>query len=196
MEMAWNSSWSKHHLWNMEKSDGMAWLPVALMMRRKQPDQFWSVYVMGPCLPCWCRTLDLLRGRQTLTRRLNDCTVARVSLEIREWGLPAQHLLSGLRYIKRYTLCTDSVKCSKADRAALHSTKGWWPKTAKATQEFLKVKKWNILQWPSQCPWVQTKASHCLQRILNYFIYDYIYYSNYICAPENGGTVSTNGCNS
>ncbi len=24
--------------------------------------------------------------------------------------------------------------------------------TAKATQEFLKVKKWNILQWPSQCP--------------------------------------------
>ncbi len=24
--------------------------------------------------------------------------------------------------------------------------------TAKATQEFLKVKKWNILQWPSQSP--------------------------------------------
>ncbi len=24
--------------------------------------------------------------------------------------------------------------------------------TAKAIQEFLKVKKWNILQWPSQCP--------------------------------------------
>jgi len=24
--------------------------------------------------------------------------------------------------------------------------------TAKATQEFLKEKKWNILQWPSQSP--------------------------------------------
>ncbi len=24
--------------------------------------------------------------------------------------------------------------------------------TAKATQEFFKVKKWNILQWPSQSP--------------------------------------------
>ncbi len=24
--------------------------------------------------------------------------------------------------------------------------------TAKATQEFLKLKKWNILQWPSQSP--------------------------------------------
>ncbi len=24
--------------------------------------------------------------------------------------------------------------------------------TAKTTQEFLKVKKWNILQWPSQSP--------------------------------------------
>ncbi len=146
--MAWNSSWSKHHLWNMEKSDGMAWLPVALMMRRKQPDQFWSVYVMGPCLPCWSRTLDLLRGRQTLTRRLNGCTVASVSLEIRERGLPAQHLLSGLRYIKRYTLCTDSVKCSKADRAALHSTKGRWPKTySKSNSGGKKVE-----YWPSQSP--------------------------------------------
>ncbi len=24
--------------------------------------------------------------------------------------------------------------------------------TAKATQEFLKVKKWNVRQWPSQSP--------------------------------------------
>ncbi len=35
---------------------------------------------------------------------------------------------------------------------ALHSTSGQWPKTTKATQLYLKVKKWNILQWPSQSP--------------------------------------------
>ncbi len=29
-----------------------------------------------------------------------------------------------------------------------------------------------------------------------HFIYDYIYLSNYIWAPENGGTVYKNGCNS
>ncbi len=40
-----------------------------------------------------------------------------------------------------------------AKLTALHSTSGNDPKhTAKATQEFLKVKKWNILQWPSQFP--------------------------------------------
>ncbi len=41
----------------------------------------------------------------------------------------------------------------KVDWTVLHSTNGQWPKTyIKATQEFLKVKKWNFLQWPSQSP--------------------------------------------
>ncbi len=30
----------------------------------------------------------------------------------------------------------------------------------------------------------------------DYIIYDYIYLSNYIWTPENGGTVYKNGCNS
>ncbi len=41
----------------------------------------------------------------------------------------------------------------KVDWTRLHSTSGNDPKhIAKATQGFLKVKKWNILQWPSQSP--------------------------------------------
>ncbi len=31
--------------------------------------------------------------------------------------------------VQGYTLCPDSVKCSKIDWAALHSTNGQWPKT-------------------------------------------------------------------
>ncbi len=53
--------------------------------------------------------------------------------------------------VQGYTVCLDSAKCSKVDWTALHSTNGRWPKS-KATQEFLKVKRWNILQWPSQSP--------------------------------------------
>ncbi len=32
--------------------------------------------------------------------------------------------------------------------------------TQKATQEFLKVKKWNIRQWPSQSPDLNTIEQH------------------------------------
>ncbi len=32
--------------------------------------------------------------------------------------------------------------------------------TVKATQEFLKVKKWNIWQWPSQSPDLNTIEQH------------------------------------
>ncbi len=113
----------------------------------------------------------------------------------------------------------------------------------KVTEEFLKVKKLNILQWPSQSPdfnpiehafnllndktkgrkthkqgttevscskglakhpeggnpWVpdlrqSLPAKDSQQNIKNEnFIYDYIYLSNYIWAPENGGIVYKNG---
>ncbi len=40
--------------------------------------------------------------------------------------------------------------CKKITGFSDHFWKGiLW---SKAIQEFLKVKKWNILQWPSQCP--------------------------------------------
>ncbi len=40
-------------------------------------------------------------------------------------------------------------------------------------------------------------AKDSQQNIKNeHFIYDYIYLSSYIWAPENGGTVYKNGCNS
>lgn len=137
--------------------------------------------------------------------------------------------------VQGYALCPDSVKWSKVDWAALHSTNEQWAKTySKSNQEFLKVKKWNIVQWPSKspdfnriehafhllkterptnnkwsqlqqrpdkaserrkpilrwCPWSPDLSEDSQQNIKNkHFIYYYIYLSNYIWAPENGGTV-------
>ncbi len=53
-----------------------------------------------------------------------------------------------------YTVCPDSVKCSKVEWMALHSTSGQWPKTCSKSNPgvFEGKKKLIILQWPSQSP--------------------------------------------
>ncbi len=44
--------------------------------------------------------------------------------------------------VYRYILCPDSVKCSKVDWPALHSTSGQWPKTySKSNPGVFKGKK-------------------------------------------------------
>ncbi len=61
-----------------------------------------------------------------------------------------------LKCIEIYSLCPDSAKCSKVDWAALHSTNGWWQKhTAKATQEFLRVKKVEYSAMAKSISWFQ-----------------------------------------
>lgn len=50
--------------------------------------------------------------------------------------------------VRGYTLCSDSDRCYKTHRAELHSTNGKWPKAnCKSNREFVKAKKWDILEW-------------------------------------------------
>ncbi len=59
----------------------------------------------------------------------------------------SQIILKCVYYLPRFS------QMEQSDWAALHSTNGRWPKTySKSNPEFLKVKKFNILQWPSQSP--------------------------------------------
>ncbi len=50
-------------------------------------------------------------------------------------------------------ICSYSAKCFRTHWTALHSADGQWPKAyCKSTKEFLKGKKWTVMQWPSQSP--------------------------------------------